>query len=65
MGDFTIKIDMDACTGCGECYNNCGFDVYDEPEGGKANIVDEDACTGCRSCESQCPEEAIEIIEND
>ncbi|MBD3354077.1 MAG: hypothetical protein GF364_21525 [Candidatus Lokiarchaeota archaeon] len=43
MGDFTIKIDMDKCTGCGECYENCAFDVYDEPEDGKANIVDEDA----------------------
>lgn len=64
MSDFTIKIDMDACTGCGTCYEVCAFDVYDEPEDGKAVIVEMDNCTGCLSCESQCPEEAIKVTEN-
>jgi NAD-dependent dihydropyrimidine dehydrogenase PreA subunit len=64
MGEFTVKIDMDKCTGCGTCYDVCAFDVYGEPADGKAVIVEEDNCTGCESCASQCPEEVIEIIEN-
>jgi NAD-dependent dihydropyrimidine dehydrogenase PreA subunit len=60
---FQIIIDMDKCTGCGNCYDVCAFDVYGEPEGGKANILEMDNCTGCRSCESQCPEQAITVNE--
>ena len=64
MGDFTVKIDMDKCTGCGTCYDVCAFDVYGEPVDGKVVMLVEDNCTGCESCASQCPEECIEIIEN-
>lgn len=65
MGDFTVKIDMDKCTGCGTCYDVCAFDVFAEPSGdSKAVVIAEDNCTGCESCSSQCSEEAIEIIEN-
>jgi NAD-dependent dihydropyrimidine dehydrogenase PreA subunit len=63
---FDIKIDMDACTGCGTCYEVCPSECFDEPEGGKVTIIEENRedCVGCRACETQCPEEAIEIIEN-
>ena len=60
---FKIVINMEKCTGCGSCYDVCAFDVYGEPENGKAVILDAALCTGCRSCESQCPEQCIEIIE--
>lgn len=62
---FNIKIDEEKCTGCGTCFDVCAFDVYDEPQDGKASIVAMENCTGCRSCESQCPENAIEIEELD
>lgn len=57
---------MDACSGCGTCYEVCPSECFDEPEGGKVNVIEENRedCVGCRACETQCPEEAIEIIEN-
>ena len=60
---YKIKIDNDKCTGCGTCFDVCAFEVYGEPEKGKAKIANQDNCTGCRSCESQCPENAIEVNE--
>lgn len=63
---FDIKLDMDACSGCGTCYEVCPSECFGEPEGGKVNVIEENRedCVGCRACETQCPEEAIEIIEN-
>ena len=62
---FDIKLDMEACTGCGTCYEVCPSENFGEPEGGKVNVIEENRedCVGCRACETQCPEEAIEIIE--
>ena len=62
---FGIEIDMDACTGCGTCYEVCPSECFDEPEGGKVKINEDNRpdCVGCIACETQCPEEAITIIE--
>lgn len=63
---FGIEIDMDACTGCGTCYEVCPSECFGEPEGGKVHIIEENRedCVGCRACETQCPEEAITITED-
>ena len=63
---FGIEIDMDACTGCGTCYEVCPSECFDEPEGGKVKINEANRpdCVGCRACETQCPEEAITITED-
>ena len=48
---FDIEIDMDACTGCGTCYEVCPSECFDEPEGGKVSIIEDnrDDCVGCRA----------------
>ena len=63
---FGIEIDMDACTGCGTCYEVCPSECFDEPEGGKVKINEDNRpdCVGCRACETQCSEEAIVITED-
>lgn len=62
---FGIEIDMDACTGCGTCYEVCPSECFDEPEEGKVKINEDNRedCVGCRACETQCPDEAIIITE--
>lgn len=55
-----IRIDQDACTGCGLCIPNC-------PEGaiqiidGKARLVSDLMCDGLGACLGHCPENAISI----
>lgn len=62
---FGIEIDMDACTGCGTCYEVCPSECFDEPEGGKVKINEDNRadCVGCRACETQCPDACIVITE--
>ncbi|RLI95142.1 MAG: ferredoxin [Candidatus Altiarchaeales archaeon] len=58
-----IKIDKDACLGCGVCVNTCPVGMY-ELNDDKATIVGNlDDCTLCRACESSCPAGAITISE--
>jgi len=55
-----IKIDENACTGCGLCVPNC-------PEGalqiidGKARLVSDLFCDGLGACIGHCPEGAITV----
>lgn len=57
---FRLKVDVDACTGCGECEPRCQF---------KAITVDDvislevDKCYGCGNCALACPEEALALEE--
>jgi ferredoxin len=59
-----IKIDEDACTGCGECIPNC-------PEGalqiidGKARLISDLFCDGLGACIGHCPEGAITVEERE
>ncbi len=53
-----IRIDLDKCTGCGDCIQTCPF--------GLLEIVDdkvhlEDGCTLCGACQEACGFEAIVI----
>ena len=62
---FDIELDLDACDGCGTCFEVCPSECFDEPEGGKVVVIEDNRedCVGCMACETQCPNEAIEIIE--
>jgi len=55
-----IKIDFDACIGCGKCVEICPANVYGMVEK-KPEVIAEDACTFCGVCADQCPKEAIKI----
>lgn len=51
-----IRIDIEKCTGCGNCVNVCPFGAIILKED-KAFITE--ACTLCGACVESCPESAI------
>ncbi len=58
-----IRIDEDACTGCGVCESMCP-DVFEVVEG-KAKVKDPEGCNGCdcKEVADSCPAGAIIIEE--
>jgi L-aspartate semialdehyde sulfurtransferase ferredoxin len=59
-----IKIDEDACVGCGSCVDDCPNDVYEmDEEKGKTKVVNEQDCMACLSCHEICPAQAMEHLD--
>lgn len=59
-----IKIDEDACTGCGDCIPNCpegAIQIIDD----KARLVSDLMCDGLGACLGHCPEGAIILEERE
>ena len=56
------EIDMEKCTGAGECARVCPVDVFEMGEDGKPVIVLPDNCIQCRACVVACPTEAITLM---
>ena len=56
----TLKLDINACIGCGMCTMVCPHRVFDL-KNGKANIVDRDSCIECGACSRNCPVDAIQV----
>lgn len=54
----TLRLDRDACVGCGRCLEVCPHDVFALAEG-KAVIVERDACMECGACARNCPVSAL------
>jgi len=59
-GVSTLKLDPEACEGCGECRKVCPHGVFVIEER-RARIVDLDACMECGACARNCPTEAIQV----
>jgi NAD-dependent dihydropyrimidine dehydrogenase PreA subunit len=57
---LTLKLDSDACTGCGECVEVCPHGVF-ELRGGKAEIRDRELCMECGACARNCPASALAV----
>ena len=56
------KVDMNKCTGAGDCHEVCPADpnVF-EIRDGKAHVINPDACIECGACEASCPASAISL----
>jgi formate hydrogenlyase subunit 6/NADH:ubiquinone oxidoreductase subunit I len=63
---FRLKVDDDACTGCGNCIVVCPVNAVD-PEDvmgvdkGAVSVYDKEFCTGCGNCMEACAYNAIEV----
>ncbi len=56
----TLKLDVEKCTGCGQCLAVCPHEVFSIEEQ-KARIADLDACMECGACAKNCPVEALSV----
>jgi len=58
-----IRIDVDKCTGCKNCFKACFVDVirWDDTEEKPIAKYPEE-CATCSWCELSCPVNAIEVI---
>jgi ferredoxin len=59
-GVTTLKLDREACVGCGQCEQVCPQGVY-VLEDRKAVLADQDGCMECGACAVNCPSGAITV----
>jgi NTE family protein len=59
----TIRIDREACIGCGMCEMVCETDAFSAASGGKATVrkLSNYECTRDHSCARNCPTGAIHL----
>ena len=56
----TLRLDGDACVGCGMCGEVCPHAIFEIREK-KAVAVDPGACMECGACALNCPVRAITV----
>jgi len=56
----TLKLDQEACAGCGMCLLVCPHAVLSLTNG-KIEIANRDACMECGACARNCPAEALSV----
>jgi NAD-dependent dihydropyrimidine dehydrogenase PreA subunit len=56
---ISIKVDDNACNGCGLCVKDCPMHVYELRESLSVPVHPEN-CMGCLSCHEICPAQALE-----
>jgi len=61
-GGMKARVELEKCTGCGECLDVCRFSAISMPEG--EIIIDPISCEGCAVCSYVCPVEAIVMESN-
>jgi NAD-dependent dihydropyrimidine dehydrogenase PreA subunit len=59
-GVTTLRLDPEACVGCGQCTQVCPHGVF-ELNSRKAHIIDHDGCMECGACATNCPVDAIQV----
>lgn len=57
---FQVKLDEDACSGCGMCVDRCQFHAINVET---VASIDYDRCFGCGNCALTCPEGALQLEE--
>ena len=58
-GEIKITIDLDKCTGSGECAVACPVEIFEVVDG-KAVCKNVSECIECCACVNACPNSAIE-----
>jgi NAD-dependent dihydropyrimidine dehydrogenase PreA subunit len=56
----SLRLDPDACTGCGRCAEVCPHNVFALEER-KSRIANRDACMECGACALNCPVDALHV----
>jgi ferredoxin len=56
----TLKLDEDACVGCGLCTQVCPHGVL-IVEDRKVKIIDRNGCMECGACSNNCPTAALTV----
>jgi NAD-dependent dihydropyrimidine dehydrogenase PreA subunit len=56
----TLRLDEDACIGCGMCVEVCPHQVF-VLSGEKTHIVELDCCMECGACSLNCSVRAIRV----
>jgi NAD-dependent dihydropyrimidine dehydrogenase PreA subunit len=59
-GVSSLRLDQEACIGCGMCVIVCPHGVMAMGRG-KAEVVDFDGCMECGACAVNCPAEAVAL----
>jgi NAD-dependent dihydropyrimidine dehydrogenase PreA subunit len=57
----TLKLNADACTGCGQCVEVCPRGVFSMQDR-KARILDRDLCIECGACQRNCQFNAVTVV---
>ncbi len=60
MNGSSLRLDTDACVGCGACVDVCPHGVF-RLEDGKARIEARGACMECGACARNCPAAALSV----
>jgi heterodisulfide reductase subunit A-like polyferredoxin len=56
---MAAKVDVEKCTGCGDCVQSCPLDAIAVNENKAA--IDPETCGDCGACLDTCPSEAISL----
>jgi NAD-dependent dihydropyrimidine dehydrogenase PreA subunit len=59
-GVATLRLNQEACIGCGMCLSVCPHDVF-VLRNGKVEIRGQDACMECGACAQNCPVTALSV----
>ncbi len=62
-GGMKARVELEKCTGCGECLDVCRFSALSMSEVGEV-MIDPISCEGCAVCSYICPVEAIIMDSN-
>ncbi len=56
---MVVKIDLEACIGCGQCVDACPVQALSMKDG--KSQVDESLCIDCGACVAVCPTNALSL----
>ena len=58
-GVATLRLEQEACIGCGMCLTVCPQEVFAMENDKKVRVSEQDACMECGACMMNCPVGAI------